>query len=42
MRNVISTFISRRIKWEGQISCMGENRNTYRVGMVTPEGLTLF
>jgi hypothetical protein len=29
---------SRRMKWAGHVTRMGENRNTYRILIVKPEG----
>jgi hypothetical protein len=38
--NNISIIIikSRRIRWEGHVARMGENRNAYRILMGKPEG----
>jgi hypothetical protein len=31
---------SSRVQWEGQVACIGENRNIYTALMIKPEGKT--
>jgi hypothetical protein len=36
--NIVRTTKSRGVRWEGQVSCMGEMRSTYRKMTGKPEG----
>jgi hypothetical protein len=36
--NIIRQIKSKRMRWEGHVACMGEERNMYRVLMGKPEG----
>jgi hypothetical protein len=36
--NTIRIIKSRRMRWAGHISCMGKNRNVYRILAGKPEG----
>jgi len=36
--NIILVTISRRMKWVGQVTCMGERRSAYRILVGRPEG----
>ena len=36
--NIILVIISRRMKWVGQVACMGERRSAYRILVGRPEG----
>jgi hypothetical protein len=38
--SIIRMHKSRRLKWAGQIACMGEPRNAYRILMGKPNGKT--
>jgi hypothetical protein len=36
--NIIRMMKSRRMRWIGNVACMGEKRNAYRVLVGKPEG----
>jgi len=36
--NIILVIISRRMKWVGQVACMGERRSAYRILVGRSEG----
>jgi hypothetical protein len=36
--DIIRTIKSRRIRWVGQVACMGETRNEYSILVGKPEG----
>jgi hypothetical protein len=37
-RNIVRVMKSRRMKWVGHVTCMGERRRIFRVLMGKPEG----
>jgi hypothetical protein len=36
--NIIRQIKSRRMRWEGHVACMGEEKSVYKVVMRKPEG----
>jgi hypothetical protein len=36
--NIITMIKSRRMRWAGTVTCMGEKRNSYRILAGKPEG----
>jgi hypothetical protein len=36
--NIVRVIISRRMRWAGDVACMGEGRGVYRVLVGMPEG----
>jgi hypothetical protein len=36
--NIVRVIKSRRMRWAGQVACMGEGRGAYRVLVGRPEG----